>query len=196
MALVGFASFMGGLLVTSRMLQWLALLMESVKNTSGDGGHERSLVVLVPLVFHSGPWTLLCAAVAMYYVAQPSESVHLVGAYVGFGLAAALILAASLVSLLRQRYPRPEAPLTQERLLAIRRRFFWGNSLFFATVFFAGSFFMYGFTPKEAPGFAVLFFLVGFFVGWFWCWFMWQWYGAALQVREKQRKQREAGNAV
>ena len=194
-ALVGFASFIGGLLVVSRMMHWLALLVRSAKAQSTDGARKRTLPVLVPLVLHSGLWTLVLASVAMYYVTKSSRGEYVPAAYAGVGLAAALVLGGSLWSVLRKSHTRSGLPLTPERLLSIRRRFFWSISLFFAASFVAG-FSLFGLTPPEAPGFAVMLFPLGFAGGWVWCWFMWQWYGAALQVREKHRRQREGENAV
>jgi MFS family permease len=190
-SLVALASFMGGLLVTSRMLGWVALLISSVKTEGRDGAHTRSLFAIGPLLVHSGPWTLLLAAAGVYYAARSPDRAYLVAVIAGLGLAMVFIIVGSLIAVLRQRRPRAEPPLTPERFLAIRRKFFWGNSLLFGFLASLVAMFQPWSSRSDAPSFAVLFFILGFPAGWAWSWFMWQWYGAALQVKEKRRKERE-----
>lgn len=191
------ASFMGGLLVASCVSSWIAGLLRFFKPPTPADGSRRSGLAVVPLLLHSGPWVLAIAVACVYYAATSPRAAYLWAVVGGLSLAIALVGAATLLGLLRRRRSEsaPRA-LTPERLLAIRRRFFWINSLLFAfglpALFAFQSPHLFG----NDNGFLVIVFAASFAGGWLWSWFMWQWYGAVLQANDKARQRRERDNAV
>lgn len=194
---VAFASFMGGLLVISSVTSWVGGLLLFFKPSATASDGRRSGLAIVPILFHSGPWVLLIAVAGIYYVATSGRPEYLWAVIGGLASAIALIGAAILVGLLRRRRQKsaPQA-LTPERLLAIRRRFFWINSLLFGIGLPA----LVGLQSPQVfggdNGFVVIMFFGSFGCGWLWSWFMWQWYGAVLKANEKARQRRERDNAV
>jgi hypothetical protein len=191
-ALLGAASFMGGLFVTSRVIAWVTLLVLSFKSPPGASGKPLGVA---PLVLHSGPWALAFAIGGVWYAASSSQQAYLRAVGIGLGLAVALMAGVIARAVLRSRSAIEPPPLTAERLLLLRRRFFWRNSLFFAV---ANPLFLFLFFPDAAAwGLGVILVACGasFLGGWVWSWFMWQWYGESLKVGEKRRRQREQ-NAV
>jgi hypothetical protein len=194
---VAFASFMGGLLVVSSVISWVGglLLFFKPSGTVNDG--RRSGLAIVPLLFHSGPWVLLIAVAGIYYAATSGRPEYVWAVVGGFASAIALVGAAILLGFLRRRRQNAASKaLTPERLLAVRRRFFWINSVLFGVGLPA----LVGLQSPQVfggdNGFVVLMLFVSFGCGWLWSWFMWQWYGAALQAKEKARQRRERANAV
>ena len=187
---VGFASFIGGLLLVSRVARWITLIaLASKRSASG----QRSPVGVAPLVLHSGPWMLVLAVAGVYYVSVSTvPRPYLWALLIGFALACAFIGATTTVAVRRSRRPRREPePLTPERLLGIRRRFFWRNSLLIGLTLPAWlAYSLY----DEIRGLLPEFLIFGFFVtlpfSWLWSWFMWQWYGAELEANEKAREER------
>jgi hypothetical protein len=194
--LTALAGFMGGLFVVSRMLRWLATLMPSLGGTNEARASRQLLPASASLLLHSGPSSFAIAIAAVWYVAQFSSRAYLLAVIAGIGLAVALVAVGSVLAVLRRRNAQSEPALTPERFLARRRRFFWTNSLLFATVGAITGLVPGWLTHGGSAGFAVLAFMVGFPTGWLWSWFMWHWYGAALQVQEKRRKERDSGRAV
>jgi len=193
-ATLGVASFFGGLLVVSRVLSWAVGLLQFLKPSAPADHRGPTGLVLAPLLLHSGPWLLAIAAFGVYYVATLPRSAFLWAVVAGLGLAAAYIAGATLFALWRQRRrPAPEPPpLTAERLLAIKRRFFWRNAFLFA--FALSGFFAY--TERAYASFLFISFVSGFAGGWLWSWFMWQWYGEELKLQDRRRQARKHENAV
>ena len=189
---IAIASFIGTLLVVSRVGGWV-LLLRSLSPTSTGPLSPLSFASLAPLVLHSGPWILAVALAGIYYAATSS----LPGAL--RALLAGALLATGIVALGVWRSTRRAAPqpLTPSRLLTIRRRFFWGNSLFFALA--SSLFLAYGplDVPRHQRDILVLFgFFIAFAGGWAWSWFMWQWYGEQLKVKEQARLKRKRADGT
>jgi len=190
---LGFASFFGGLLVVSRVLSWAVGLLQFLKPSAPADHRGPTGLVLAPLFLHSGPWLLAIAAFGVYYVATLPRSAFLWAVVVGLGLAAAYVAGATLFVLWRQRRPAPEPPpLTAERLLAIKQRFFWRNALIFAL---AGPAFV-AYMGNTYGSLLFISFVGGFAGGWLWSWFMWQWYGEELKLQDRRRQARKHENAV
>jgi hypothetical protein len=141
---------------------------------------------------------LTLAVATVGYAATSSNPSFFWAVVGGFSLAIAFVGGATALVLWRQRRPqKPEPqPLTAERLLAIRHRFFWRNSLLFA--FGMPAFFAYQYWQGfgHDPIFLVMICVVSFAADWVWSWFMWQWYGESLKANEKARLRRERENAV
>lgn len=190
-AAIAFCAFVGGLLLVSRVLAWIAGLVEVFK-TSDDGGTRWGLA---QVILHSGPWSLALAIAAIYYVNSLSRP-SLLWALLG-GLGAAVILLAAAVSIANWRQRRGKnvvVPLTPERLAKIRGRFFWVNTLYFGGAMAA--MFIYQLWATVGGGFVVFVLCVCAASGYVFSWFMWQWYGAALQAREEARRRAEQQHAV
>ena len=191
--MLGLVSFFGGLLVVSRVLSWAIGLLQFLKPSAPAVRSGLSGLVLAPLFLHSGPWLLAIAAAGVYYVATLPRPALLWAVVVGFGLAAAFVTSVTLLVLWHQRQPAPESPpLTAERLLAIKRRFFWRNAFFCALI---GSAFV-AYTERGYGAFLLVTFLGGFGGGWLGSWFMWQWYGEELKLQDRGRQARKHENAV
>jgi hypothetical protein len=157
----------------------------------------RPAGAIAQVFLHSGPWALAIAVAGVYYAAISPRPAYLWSVVGGLGLALAFVAFATLRALWRQRSVQPqEHPLTPERFLTLRRRFFWRNSLFFAVAMPAGIAFTASGEYERGFGFLLFVFLAGGLTGWLWSWFMWQWVGEALKVKEKARQRREQENAV
>jgi hypothetical protein len=196
-ALLAFASFLGGLLVTSRVIAWIAGLLLFLKPSTPTDTGARFGLAIAPLFLHSGPWLLAIAVTGVYYAATSPRAAYLWAVVGGLTFTIAFIVVATPRVFLQQRKPRPEPPpLTPERFLALRRRFFWRNSLFFAFCMPAVFAFPSSLDFGRDISFLVVVFVAGFACGWAWSWFMWQWYGEALKVNEKKRQRRQRENAA
>jgi hypothetical protein len=193
-ALLAIASFLGGLLVTSRVIGWTTGLLLVFRQSPPGNTSARVGFTIAALFFHSGPWLLVITAGAIYYAASSPRASYLWALVGGLALAVVFIGAATLRASLQLR--RPLRQLTPERLLVLRRRFFWGNSLVFAFCMPAFFAFQASLSFARDAWFLAIVFVASFAVGWMWSWFMWQWYGAALKVREKARQRRERENVV
>jgi hypothetical protein len=193
--LLAFASFIGGLLVASRVIDWIAGLALFFK---GPADSYRSGFVIAALLLHSGPWVLALAVAALFYAGSSSRDAYRWAAIGGFALALCVLGAAMLRIVLRQRNTDSgPPPLTPERFIALRRRFFWLSSLFFAFCIPATLLFQIPLSFSRDFGFLLFVFVLSFLGGWAWSWFMWQFYGASLQANENRRKkEREKKNAV
>jgi hypothetical protein len=196
--LVAFASFLGGLLVTSRVIAWLIGLALFFKPSTTSGASLRFGLIVALFLLHSGPWVLAVAVAGVFYAASSSHPAYLWAVGGGLALALSLIGVATLRAFLHQRRPKSEPPpLTPERLIVLRRRFFWRYSLLFALVGTISSAFGLPLSFSKDFGFFLFIFIASLLVGWGWSWFMWQYYGAILQVNENRRKkERERKNAV
>ena len=191
--LLAVLSFVGGLLVASRVASWVFLVAAFVKQPRAT----HRMLSAPSLFLHSGPWVLAIGVAAVRYVSasQPSYLWSVVG---GLCAAAAAVLCTFLFASWRRRYTKlgPQ-PLTPERLLAIRRRFFWINSLGFAVFLPLGLMYMSPELSRSDGQLLGLFVgVVAFCTGWFFSWFMWQWYGEQLKVNEQARLKREQANVV
>ena len=190
--LIALASFVGGIFVLSRVGNWV-LLLASVFGKARAAGSPFSLTNVAPLLLHSGPWIFAVAVVGIFYVATSSQPGSLQALLAG-ALSSAAIIALGVWRATRRAAPQP---LTASRLRTIRRRFFWGYSLFFALA--SSAFLAYGplGVPRHQREILVFFgFFVAFAGGWAWSWFMWQWYGEQLQVNERARLKRERENGA
>ena len=182
-----FGGFLGGLLVTSRTLAWLAGLHAALHpKTDAIAGRSVGHWV-VPLLLHSGPWLLLVTAGVVRYEAslrQPEFLWALVG-----GLAAAIVF----IGAMAYRTPsRPRPPLTPERLGQIRREFFLANIALFGIATAAiAAWDRWNTLDRDYP-IVIICALCAPLGGWLYSLVMWQWYGTALEVAEKKRRQREA----
>ncbi len=195
-ALLALGSFIGAMLVIERVGSWLAGLIVAFKQPPSDANQQRSLGPIAQLFLHSGPWALAIALSAAYYVAIAARPAHIWAMVGGAALGLAFVTIAAVRALWQQRSGRPhDLPLTPERLLTLRRRFFWLNTLLFAIALPAGIAFT---TAGEfKPEVLLLLSLVGgALAGWAWSWVMWQWVGEALKVREQARIRRTQDNAV
>lgn len=185
-AIVAFAAFFGGLLLVSRVTSWVAGLVVALKSTPAEPG--ASTAPLLALLFlHSGPWSLVVVIGAIYYVASLAEPGWLWAVLGGLSSAAALLAAVVSVAYWRQKRGATapaSGPLTPERLLQIRRRFFWGISLSFGGA--VAAFMLYQMWPYFSQSVGLVAVVVGICLsaGFVFSWFMWQWHGAELQARE------------
>jgi hypothetical protein len=195
-AMVGFAAFFVGLLLVSRLLSWVVGLVLVVKSSTAEGT-EKAGFTLTQVFLHSGPWALALAIAALYYVAALPQAIWLWAVLGGSGLAVVVLGAGLAVAQLRQRREiSASIPLTPERLLKIRRRFFWGNTLFCGA--FTSGWLLYLMWPQFSQSVGLVVFVIcGCLSGGYVCtWFLWQFYGAALQARETARQRAEQSNAV
>jgi hypothetical protein len=176
-----------------RMVAGLAL---AFKSSAAERG-APTVSLLAQLFLHSGPWLLVVVIGAIYYVATLAEPAWLWAVLAGLGLVLALLAAAvSVAYWRRQRGVTTPVPLTPERLLKIRRRFFLGTSLYFGGGMAA--LMLYQMWPYFGQSVGLITMVVGICLGggYVFSWFMWQWYGAALQAREDARRRAERNNAV
>jgi len=176
------AGYLGGLLVSSRTLAWLALLRATVRTRAATKASAGTW--LVPLVMHSGPWLLVIAAAAIRYVAT-SKSPEMLWALIG-GLAAAF---AFLCFLKIRVPPRQAEPLTPQRFAQIRQEFF----LTYIALTTLGAvaipgFFYWNTLDRDYPLVIVLA-VVAPLGGYLNALVLWQWKSALLQVAEKRRRQ-------
>jgi hypothetical protein len=140
---------------------------------------------------------LAIATAGVFYAASSANGLYVWVVVGGLVLAAAVVAWATVTALLRHKHSASEAPpLTPERLLALRRRFFWRNSLVFAFVMPAVLFFQSSLDAGRDVALLFFAFIVSFGGGWLWSWIMWQWYGETLKVNEKRRQLREGQNAL
>lgn len=197
---IAFAAVFGGLLVASRMAAWVALLILTFRPPPSCPSAARPIrpaTVIVPLLFHSGPWSLALAVAGISFAVHSARPATAWAACGGFGLGVALVAGVTLLAVWRQRHPRPEPPpLTPERLLALKRRFFWRNGILAGIggpILF--SYVTWG-TLWHGPGFFLGVFLVSFAGAWMWSWFMWQWLSGALLSAEKARQRRRQQSAA
>ena len=194
-AMVAFAAFFGGLLLVSRVIAWVAGLVLVFKSPASDGS-ERTGLSLIQFFLHSGPWSLAVAIGALYYVASLPRPIWLWAVLGGFGLAVAVLAIAIVVAHLRHRRTTTSIPLTPERLLKIRRRFFWGTTIYFGGATAAWMLYVMWAQLGQSLGLIAIVVGVSLGGGYVFSWFMWQWYGASLQARESARQRTERGNAV
>jgi hypothetical protein len=192
---VGFAALCVGLLLVSRVLAWVAGIVLVLKSSGTEGTEKVGLLAQVFL--HSGPWSLALAIAALYYVASLPQLIWFWSVLGGLALAVTVLGLAMLVAHLRQRRGTiASIPLTPERLLKIRRRFFWGNTLFYGG--FGSAWLLYLMWPQFSQSGGLVMWVIAVFMGggYVISWFMWQFYGAALQARESARQRAERSNAV
>jgi hypothetical protein len=186
------AGYLGGLLVSSRTLAWLALLCANLRARAT--AKESAGGWLIPLVAHSGPWLLVIAATAIRYVAT-STPPEMLWALVG-GLAAAF----AFLSFLKIRVPpRRDEPLTPQRLAQIRQEFFltYVGLVTLGAVAIPG-FFYWNTLDRDYP-LVIVIAVVAPVAGYLNALVLWQWKSALLQVAEKRRRQQaqlEVGAAV
>lgn len=187
-AAVGFVAFFGGLLLVSRVMSWIAGLVLLFKSPATESA-EKVGFSLAQIFLHSGPWSLAVAIGAVYYVATLPERVWLWAVLGGLGLAILLLGITLFVAHVRQRRGAiAPTPLTPERLLKIRRRFFWGTTAYFGGVMAAWMLYSLGPQVRQDLGLALFIVAVCFASGYGCSWFMWQFYGATLQSREDARQ--------
>jgi hypothetical protein len=195
-AIVAFAAFVGGLLLVSRVTAWIVGIALALKSTDTERDGSTA-PLLAQLFLHSGPWSLAISIGAIYHVASLPETIWLWVVLGGLGLAVALMAVVILVAYWRQkRGITAPVPLTPERLLKIRRRFFWGNSLYFGGSMAAVSLYQIWTYFGQSIGFITMVVSICLGCGYGFSWFMWQWYGPALQAREDARRRAERNNAA
>lgn len=183
--------------MTSRVISWITGLVVFVKARGSAGPAARPGLVIAPLLLHSGPWVLVIAVAGVFYASTSANATHLWVVVGGLALAIAFVAWGTLRAFLRHQQPSSEAPpLTPERFLALRRRFFWRNSFAFAVIMPAVLFFQSSLSFGRNVGLLVFAFILSFGGGWLWSWFMWQWYGEALKVNEKRRQARKGQDAL
>jgi hypothetical protein len=193
-AMVAFAAFIVGMLLVSRVVAWVAGLVLVLR--SPTEATEKAGLSLAQVFLHSGPWALALALAALYYVASLPQSIWLWAVLGGSGFAVAVMVFAVAMAHLRQRRGIAAlVPLTPERLQKIRRRFFWGNMLFYGGFCSAWLLYMW---PQLGQSMGLVFFVIGVCLGggYVFSWFMWQFYGASLQARESARQRAERSGAV
>jgi hypothetical protein len=176
------AGYLGGLLVSSRMLAWWALLRATVRTRAATKASAGTW--LVPLLMHSGPWLLVIAAAAIRYVAT-SKSPELLWALIG-GLAAAF---AFLCFLKIRVPPRQAEPLTPQRFAQVRQEFFMTYIAFTTLGALAIPGFFYWDTLDQDYPLVIVLAVVAPLGAYLNALVLWQWKSALLQVAEKRRKQ-------
>lgn len=193
---VAFAGFFCGLLLASRVLAWLAGLALILRSPATGTG-ERTAPWLAQFFLHSGPWSLALASGALYYLASLPQRMWLWAVLSGGGLAVAVLVIAMLAAHRRQRLGNAvPVPLTPERLLKIRRRFFWGTTIFFGGAMSAWMLYLMWPRSGQNIGLAIVTVIICTGSGYVFSWFMWQFYGAELQARESARQRAQRNNAV
>ena len=195
-AIVAFAAFVGGLLLFSRLISWIAGLALVLKS----GAVERNLKVgalLAQALLHSGPWLLAIAIGCIWYVASVRQGIWLPAVLGGLAFAFAMLTASIAIGTVRRKRGavRAALPLTEERLIAIRWRFFWGIAISSAGVGSALAIYM---RPqlRHDPALIVMVAIMSLCFGFIFSWIMWQGYGAELRAREDGRRRKERKNAV
>ena len=195
-AIVAFVAFFGGLLLVSRVTAWISGVVLFFKPDAADRGGPAALS-LVQIFLHSGLWSLLIAIAAIYYVASLADPAWLWAVVGGLSLAVALLAVVVALSYWRQhRGAATPTPLTPERLLKIRGRFFWGMSLYFGGTLAASMLYLNWQSIGHSAGLVAWVIAVCVAGGYVCSWFLWQWVGASLQAREDARRRAERNNAV
>lgn len=182
-----FAGALCGMFVAARVLAWVVGLIALYKDT---GFSERRVSLAVPLVLHSGPWALAASIGGLYYASRLAEPSWFWAILGGFALSAVLLAVAMALGM-RTRVQSPP-PLSPERLLVIRRRFFLTVSLGYggsqaAFLLWSG---VVGLIEQDL---VLVLFVIAVCLGggYVVAWFMWQWYEAKLLSREEMRRQLE-----
>ncbi len=194
--LLAFLSFVGGMLAISRVGHWVVMLAAILKRPAQSDKSVQWGSVIAPIFLHSGPWALTIAVGAILFAAKSSRTDY--WSVVG-GIAAALgVVGLSLaLSLVRERRaPSKRQPLTPERLLVIRRLFFWIVSLSWAIAPSVIAYVALDMPRSQREVFAVFMVLPALAGGWLFSWFMWQYYGEVLKRNEKLRQMRELNDGV
>ena len=187
-SILGFAfgGLLGGFLLTSRVLAWLVGLHVALRRQP-DAATSRSFRPWpIALLLHSGPWLLALAVGIAHHVATTQPPEFLWALLGGLGTAFVFILAVTS----RASKPRVRPPLTPERFAQKRREFFLFNvALFTLLPSTALAVMDWGTLDRDYPE-VILMAIGGPLGGWLYSLVMWQWYGTALQVAEKKRRQR------
>ena len=183
---LAFGGFVGGLMVTSRTLAWLVGLHRALRPRQTAISARRIPSWPFQLLLHSGPWLLVVTAGVARYVASLKRP-ELLWALIG-GFVAAIVFIGAMT---RRAPSGPRPPLTPQRLVQIRREFFLANIALFAiaTTGFAG-WDLWNTLDRDYV-YLIICALFSPLSGWLYSLVMWQWYGTALEVAEKKRRQRE-----
>ena len=198
---LAFCSFLGGLLVISRTLRWVAGLREVLRapvpanaaNAANAGKARRPWLVLAFL--HSGPWVLALAIAAVWCVASLGRP-ELRWALVGGFVFSALFIACFAIRVTRQRVPAQAVQLTPERLAQKRREFHLLTIAFWSIAQTVGMAAMYWATLDRDFAIVIVTALCSPLEGWMFAWVMWQWIGTSLEVAEKKRRRRAERDAA